>query len=218
MAWLPFAMGNARVQGRGVLFGRRKMQLSRLALALVVPFTVLDGKVQPDYAIYSVVLDRTIEKSSADPLIVVMDSTASRGLVTAGLKTELMRRHFGVFAATYETTLDDFVAKNQASIGVAEKPFASFVKVIVVARKDLPSSDTIDPRNPREFWNQFHAKYPGARGIITFSRPGFDKSGNHALVYYRLSCGTLCGQVGYVLLKNSGGQWRVLQEVVPIIS
>jgi hypothetical protein len=147
-----------------------------------------------------------------------MDSTASRGLVTAGLKTELMRRHFGVFAATYETTLDDFVAKNQASIGVAEKSFASFVKVKVVARKDLPSSDTIDPRNPREFWNQFHAKYPGARGIITFSRPGFDKSGNHALVYYRLSCGTLCGQVGYVLLKNSGGQWRVLQEVVPIIS
>ena len=211
-------MGNARVQGRGVLFGRRKMQLSRVALALVMPFMVLDDKVHPDYAIYSVVLDRTIEKSSADPLIVVMDSTASKGLVTAGLRTELMRRHFGVFAATYEATLDDFIAKNQASIAVAEKPFMSFVKVKVVARKDLPSSDTIDPRNPREFWNQFHAKYPGARGIITFSRPGFDKSGSHALVYYRLSCGTLCGQVGYVLLKNSGGQWRILQEVVPIIS
>jgi len=218
MAWLPFAMGNARVQGPGVLFGHRKMQLSRIALALVMPLIALDEKVPTDYAIYSVVLDRTVEKSSANPLIVVMDSTASRGLVTAGLKTELMRRHFGVFASTYETTLDDFVAKNQASVAVTEKPFASFVKVKVVARKALPSSDTIDPGNPREFWNQFHAKYPGARGIVTFSRPGFDKSGSHALVYYRLSCGTLCGQVGYVLLKNSGGQWRILQEVVPIIS
>ena len=218
MAWSPFAMGNARVQGRGVLFGLRNVQLSRVALALVMPFIVLDEKPQADYAIYSIVLDRTIEKNSADPWVIVMDSTASKGLVTAGLRTELMRRHFGVFAATYESTLDDFVAKNQASVAVTAKPFASFVKVRVVARKDLPSSDTIDPANPREFWNQFHAKYPGARGIITFSRPGFDKSGNHALVYYRLTCGTLCGQVGYVLLKNSGGQWRILQEVVPIIS
>ena len=215
---MPFAMGNARDMAPAGLFGRHDMQMRRLALALVMPFMALDEKVPTDYVIYSAVLDRTIEKSSTDPLIVVMDSTASRGLVTAGLKTELMRRHFGVFAATYESTLDDFVAKNQTSIAVTEKPFASVVKVKVVARKDLPSSDTIDPRNPREFWNQFHAKYPGARGIMTFSRPGFDKSGNHALVYYRLSCGTLCGRVGFVLLRNSGGQWRILQEVVPIIS
>ena len=211
-------MGNARGPAPAVRFGLRNMQLSRLTLALVMPLMALQDKMPTDYSIYSVVLDKTIETKSTDPSIVVMDSTAARGLVTAGLRTELMRRHFGMFAPIYETTLDDFVAKNQVPIPVSAKPFASVVKVKVVARKDLPSSDTIDPRNPREFWNQFHAKYPGARGIITFSRPGFDKSGKHALVYYRLSCGTLCGQVGYVLLENSEGQWRILQQVVPIIS
>jgi hypothetical protein len=211
-------MGNAQLQDQGVLSGPRRMRLNRVALGFVIPFLALDEKVPTDYAIYSVVLDKTIEKSSPNPYVVVIDSTASKGIVTAGLRTELMRRHFGMFATTYETTLDDFIAKNQASIVVNEKPFASSVKVKDVARKDLPSSDTIDPKNPREFWNQFHAKYPGARGIITFSRPGFDKSGKHALVYYRLSCGTLCGQVGYVLLRKSGEQWTVLQQVVPIIS
>ncbi|HEX6575930.1 MAG TPA: hypothetical protein VF042_13255, partial [Gemmatimonadaceae bacterium] len=129
-----------------------------------------------------------------------------------------MRRHFGMFSSTYESTLDDFIAKNQKSIHVEGKSFRSFVKVKIVAGKDLPTSDTIDPKSPNEFWNQFRQKYPGARGILRLSRPGFDQKGKNALVYYRFSCGTLCGKVGYVLLRKSGDTWNIIQQVTPIIS
>ena len=194
------------------------MRLGSLALAAALMVAAPSDGGPADYAIYSTVLEKVVDSGSPDPFIVVIDSTEAKGLVTAGLKTELMRRHFGVFAATYESTLDDFIARNQKSTGVAEKPFGSYVRVKVVSKKDLPSSDTIDPKSPREFWNQFRAKYPGARGLISFSRPGFDEGGKHALVYYRLSCGTLCGQVGYVLLKYSAGKWSIMQHVVPIFS
>ena len=194
------------------------MRLGSLALAGFFMLSAPTDSGSADYAIYSAILGKVVDSGSADPLIVVIDSTEAKGLVTAGLKTELMRRHFGMYSGIYESTLDDFIEKNQKSIGVSAKPFDSWVKVKVVGKKDLPSSDTIDPKNPREFWNQFRAKYPGARGLISFSRPGFDEKKKHALVYYRLSCGTLCGQVGYVLLQYSGGRWSIMQQVVPILS
>ena len=171
-----------------------------------------------DYTIYASVLDGAFSESimrdgTKSQLFVVRDSTASKGLVTAGLKTEFMRRQFGFFSSAYESTVEDFLARNQSSVKVAEKPFDADVKVDVVSRKDLPSAD-----NPEKYWEEFYKKYPRSRGLIALSRPGFDAERKYALVYFHVACGSLCGERGYALLRFIGGRWIVVRRVVTMMS
>jgi hypothetical protein len=171
-----------------------------------------------DYTIYSSVLDGALgEAISHDggksQHFVVRDSTASKGLVTAGLKTEFMRRQFGFFSSAYESTVEDFLARNQSSVKLAEKPFEASGRVDVVSRKELPSED-----NPEKYWEDYYRKFPRARGLIAFSRPGFDVDRKYALVYFHVACGNLCGERGYALLRFIGGRWIVVRRVVTMMS
>lgn len=171
-----------------------------------------------DYNVYSSVLDGALgETMSQDGgrsrRFVVRDSTEARGLVTAGLKTEFMRRQFGLFSSAYESTLEDFLARNQTAVKLASKPFESKGRVDVVGRKDLPSTD-----DPERYWAEFYKKFEGSRGLIAFSRAGFDADRKYALVYFRVSCGSLCGERGYALLRFIGGQWIVVRRVATMVS
>ena len=171
-----------------------------------------------DYTIYASVLDGAFAESvtrdsGKSQLFVVRDSTASKGLATAGLKTEFMRRQFGFFSSAYQSTVDDFIARNQVSVKLAEKPFDANGEVDVVSRKELPSAD-----NPDKYWEEYYRKFPRSRGLIAFSRPGFDAERKYALVYFHVACGSLCGERGYALLRFIGGRWIVVRRVVTMMS
>jgi hypothetical protein len=144
---------------------------------------------------------------------VIRDSTEAKGLVTAGLRTEFMRRQFGFFSSVFESTLDDFIARNQTSTRLGPKAFTAEGTVEIVMRKDLPSTD-----DPDKYWKEYYWKYPRARGLIAFSRPGFDKDRRYALVYFHTTCGNLCGERGYVLLRYIAGRWIVVRRVVTMMS
>jgi hypothetical protein len=67
-------------------------------------------------------------------------------------------------------------------------------------------------------WKSFYAKYPGAGGIMAFSRVGFNEKRDQALLYSTISCGWLCGTGHYFLLKKESGQWVLLKSHMAWIS
>lgn len=171
-----------------------------------------------DYTVYSAVLDgafsdRMSQDSGKAPRFVIRDSTESKGLVTAGLRTEFMRRQFGLFSSAYESTLDDFLAKNQTSTRLGPKAFSSRGTVEIATLKDLPAAG-----DPEKYWQDYYRKFPRARGLMAFSRPGFDSDRKYALVYFHVTCGNLCGERGYALLRFIAGRWIVVRRIVTMMS
>ena len=176
------------------------------------------GPSATDYTVYSAALDgafsdRMSQDSGKAPRFVIRDSTESKGLVTAGLRTEFMRRQFGLFSSGYESTLDDFLSKNQTSAKLARGAFSSRGTVEIATRKDLPPAE-----DPEKYWQDYYRKFPRARGLIALSRPGFDSDRKYALVYFHVTCGNLCGERGYVLLRFIAGRWIVVRRIVTMMS
>lgn len=67
-------------------------------------------------------------------------------------------------------------------------------------------------------WKTFYAKYPGAGGIMAFSRVGFNETRDRALVYSTIGCGWLCGTGHYHLLKKQSGKWILDSNLMAWIS
>ncbi len=67
-------------------------------------------------------------------------------------------------------------------------------------------------------WQVFYAKYPGASGILGFSRVGFNQKHDRALFYSQISCGWLCGTGHYHLLKKESGKWTLVTNSMLWIS
>lgn len=58
-------------------------------------------------------------------------------------------------------------------------------------------------------WNEFYRRYPGAPGLITFSRVGFNKQFDRALVLVGCQSNWLAGIGYYALLKKVDGKWQI---------
>jgi len=59
---------------------------------------------------------------------------------------------------------------------------------------------------------EFHQKYPNSISITLFSRVGFNKNVDEALVYSWGYCGGDCGGGGYYLLRKENGFWKLKDE------
>jgi hypothetical protein len=69
-------------------------------------------------------------------------------------------------------------------------------------------------KNPVQHnWERLYAAFPGATGWMSLSLPGYAITGDIAVVYVALYCGSLCGQGRYVYLQRIHGHWRVLVRV-----
>jgi hypothetical protein len=67
-------------------------------------------------------------------------------------------------------------------------------------------------------WANFHREFPGATGVLAFSRAGFDERSGQALIFYSFSCGVLCGTGNLVLLQRDLTGWHVVNSVMVWIS
>lgn len=63
------------------------------------------------------------------------------------------------------------------------------------------------------FWPQYYKQFPGAQGLLTFSRVGFSADGAQAFFYYRNTCEGLCGSGEYVIMEKDNGRWAIQQEI-----
>jgi len=64
----------------------------------------------------------------------------------------------------------------------------------------------------------FRQTFPGARGIISLSRVGFDSTLHEAIVSSAFVCGMLCGEGRRHILRKRRGKWVIVQSLVVWIS
>jgi hypothetical protein len=61
-------------------------------------------------------------------------------------------------------------------------------------------------------WKVFYERYPRSAGYNSFSRIGFDKARQQALVYFVNWCGSHCGTGTYLLLEKKQNVWAVKES------
>jgi hypothetical protein len=110
--------------------------------------------------------------------------------------------------ALQQTTLDAFQQANtqQASL---RRSFRLPIEYELVNSAQLESIF----KNHGDGWLIFYRRFPGAQGVLTFSRAGFSADGTQALFYWSNSCGGLCGGSMFVVLEKRGGRWEIAQEL-----
>ena len=64
-------------------------------------------------------------------------------------------------------------------------------------------------------WDEFYRRYPDAPGIMAFSRVGFDRDMDQALVYFDITRHRLAGAGYDILLSKKKGKWKI-QNIVCI--
>jgi hypothetical protein len=67
-------------------------------------------------------------------------------------------------------------------------------------------------------WPEYYKQYPGAQGYMWLSRIGFSPDGKQSLFYVSNSCGGLCATLSYVVMEKQGSAWKMLKEVVILVS
>jgi len=89
--------------------------------------------------------------------------------------------------------------------------------IIDRAFKTKPKHFKKEPERTPE-WAAFYEAFPKAKGVMTLSLPAYLATGNEAIVYVSLECGSLCG-TGYIYsLLHASGTWTVTKKTMLWIS
>ena len=67
-------------------------------------------------------------------------------------------------------------------------------------------------------WPEYCKRFPGASGIVTWSRVGFNSDGTQALFYESYRCGGLCGSGRYMVMEKKNGSWMIGIDIVVWVS
>ncbi len=107
----------------------------------------------------------------------------------------------GSMPETESQTVDDYLLRNETPEQL--KLWNPGINYVLVTNSDLPRTGN--------FWGEFEKKFPNSAGILTFSNIGFNQHYDQALVYVAHSCGDLCGEGDFVLLRKVNGRWEVFK-------
>ena len=188
-----------------------RSKVSRLVIVIVLALILVgcdsELPVQDDeYLVYSALLREACVGFRCD-LILVMDHTMPPGPL---LDAESVARSFPNAKAA---AVRQFWSRNAAA-SLLERRFVLPAEYRLLSDQEFESL-----REPPEDWPSDWPRYaanwnlarafPGARGVSSFSRVGFDRSGTQALVYEVGVCGTLCGGTQLVLLEKYDDRWIV---------
>jgi hypothetical protein len=113
-------------------------------------------------------------------------------------------------------TIENYDSLNRESIELTNT-IRIAEKVYLVTEEELrPFLDTLKayPMRPdvadKSFGDALLKKY-GTRTIIRFSRVGFNKSRNQALIHVEYLCGSLCAGGDYLVLSKKDEQWTIVK-------
>lgn len=157
-----------------------------------------NGEVESEeYAVYSAVISRMLEKHVAPPvkLILIKDQTAIYGSKLT--RPDWKLRPQGIYGVTKDT-LDDYVARNDQPQRL-EKLFDLKVKY-----------ELVDESEHRKWRAELGRHGNDTLGIFYFSRVGFNRGKTQALLYREMR--TPSGEADHVLLVKEKGVWKVARE------
>ncbi|MBD3264543.1 MAG: hypothetical protein GF375_05540 [Candidatus Omnitrophica bacterium] len=152
-----------------------------------------------EYAIYSEVLNQWYSGSGCN---MVIRKNTGVVLPPAVLEKQL-RGVKNKLPQVKEETLLDFKAKNVHSYNLDD--FFHLDKgyeITIVPQK------MIDEIFKEGDWEEFYEEYPASRGIITFSRVGFDANREQALVQVSSQWEHSTGSSLYILFRFKNSLWK----------
>jgi len=91
-------------------------------------------------------------------------------------------------------------------------------EVIITAFENHNFDSSSKPEYRTAGWEGFYGSFPGSKGLVGVSLPGYSKNADHATVYIRSNCGRLCGSGFTICLQYSDGKWKVTDSLPAWIS
>ena len=198
-----------------------KQSMKRIAIYLItmlVTFTTglivnvinpRDMQVSPEmreaeeYAVYSALIG-TFHCDDAK-VILIQSRTDSFYFYDGNTdETQFIKDHFP--PATSEQTLNNFKSVDRQTKALSRR-FALNNTYLLISEEERHQSFLT-----MKAIQEFHQKYPHSTRITLFSRVGFNKSFDEALVYSWGYCGGDCGGGGYYLFRRENGFWKLKQE------
>lgn len=145
-------------------------------------------------------------------LVVRARTSSVGGGPTGGSAAE--RRPRGIESAT----VDDFEERNRHDREIGPLP-GMRVPIVVASEATLNSLPSAMDGDVDGYWRAFYRRFPGAAGLVTLSRVGFNAARTQAVVGVSRGCGGLCGTGTVVLLeRDPDGHWRVVRNALLWIS
>jgi len=124
--------------------------------------------------------------------------------------------HRGADDSIRPDTIQDFVKKSCIGGRLSETFHTDLPRAFI-----SPASIAFDfiqsPRGSKSP-EVFRQAYPGADGIISFSRVGFDSRLDEAMVSTSFVCGGLCGDGHVYVLRKQSGRWSIVTAWLEWIS
>lgn len=112
---------------------------------------------------------------------------------------------------------DDLIAKNRDISQLDQKLDLPLPCVLLTEAESNTIWRLPDGRSsrgqPLDGWKVFRERYPGACGVISFSRVGFDELRQQALVEFGIQADSLMGHGGMVLLSRVASEWEITGEL-----
>ena len=73
--------------------------------------------------------------------------------------------------------------------------------------------DRVEMTETSPFWLEFRRHFPGAWGMVGFTRAAFNDDRSQALVFTSHACGQSCRNDDTWLLARNGNQWRIAERI-----
>jgi hypothetical protein len=168
-----------------------------------------------EYAVYCALLNAQYPADKLQPLVIVTETESkptrpfighAAGWMWTGAK----------WPETETETKSDFDAKFAMS-SLLERRFDNlkipYVRLTSEKLRAIFANDA-DATEYRSAWPRFYKQYPGAPGIISLSRVGFNSKKDQALVYVGTQSGLLGGSRDVFLLSKNNKTWEIQRDVV----
>jgi hypothetical protein len=124
---------------------------------------------------------------------------------------------------TPTTRIDSALLQKYRFLGsvraIPEPDFTYRLPVKILLRDSISRLETIrepvanKPVEIPSHWTDFTRRFPGAWGMVGFSRVAFDLTQTQAMVYSHHQCGPGCGNADTWVLERKGERWQVVERM-----
>jgi hypothetical protein len=175
------------------------------------PGTIQDSE---EYAVYSAVLNSEYASSKMQQFVITAETSSKTKPAFIGFIGGFVRTGAS-WPETNPETESDFNAKQEKTCRL-ERKFELNTKYVLVTSDQLHAVFVMDANGKidKDIWKPFYQQYPGAPGIIAFTRVGFNAHKDEALVYVVHQSGLVGGSGRVFVLTKRDKTWEIQKQVL----
>jgi hypothetical protein len=173
--------------------------LKILLLVLIIFLASGCTKAADDVAIYSLLLDKNPEGYIKGTPLVIRNQTVLHGATHD-------EKLFQSAPSLDKETLTNFLTTNITD------PDSNLVFSLDKPHKFISPTE-LSSLIIRDDWTNFSKKFPDTHVITSFSKIGFNRDANQALVYMEQYCGSKCGVGNLYFLVREKDEWKLQSKI-----